>query len=99
MTQTKQISWKTKPEEFEPLNNIADRAVLLAESIGIDYPKRTALMDITATHANGCRLDLARLLAAGDGDFAHDVLGIRRHLNRDTGELEGFFVPRLAERY
>jgi hypothetical protein len=27
---------------------------------------------------------------------AHDVFGIRQNLNRKTGQLENFFVPRYA---
>lgn len=58
-------------------------------------------MDITATHANGCPLDLARLLDADDFNFAHDVFGIARHLDRDGasatgGQLLNCFVPRFA---
>jgi hypothetical protein len=53
-------------------------------------------MDVTAVHANGCPLRLRELLLADDFNFAHDVFGIRRHLNRDTGRLTGFFVPRFA---
>ncbi len=53
-------------------------------------------MDIAATHANGCPLRLEELRDADGFNFAHDVLGIRRHLNRDTGKLEGHFLPRFA---
>ena len=53
-------------------------------------------MDITATHRNGCQLRLRELLAADDFNFTHDVFGIRRYLNRETGELGGHFVPRYA---
>lgn len=53
-------------------------------------------MDFTATHANGCPLDLKRLLAADDFNFAHDAFGIARHLNRETGQLENHFLPRFA---
>ncbi len=54
-------------------------------------------MDITATHANCCPLRLADLLDANDADFAHDVFGIARHLDRSTGKLTGMFVPRFAQ--
>ena len=30
--------------------------------------------------------------------FLHDVCGIATHINRNTGELEGCFSPRYAER-
>ncbi|KKK55056.1 hypothetical protein LCGC14_3078450, partial [marine sediment metagenome] len=41
-------------------------------------------------------LDLARFLEGPDFDFAHDVWGIRNHLNRETGQLENCFLPRYA---
>ena len=44
-----------------------------------------------------CPLDLSALLEAPDSDFAHDVFGIRRHLNRQTKKLEGHFLPRYAK--
>lgn len=57
----------------------------------------TTEMDLSACHAQGCELDFERLLAAPAEDFEHDILGIRRHLNRETGYLEDFFVPRYAK--
>ncbi len=79
---------------------IADRAVEAARRRS-SHPadrllKAEVMMDITATHANGCPLDLDKLLAAPDFDFAHDVFGIRRHLDRTTGELRDFFLPRCS---
>ena len=53
-------------------------------------------MDITAVHCNGCPLDLSKLLAAPAFDFAHDIRGIQSHINRATGCLEDFFLPRCA---
>ena len=54
-------------------------------------------MDLTACHANGCPLRLDALLGAPDLDFTHDVWGIRRHINRRTGQLENHFLPRFAD--
>ena len=58
--------------------------------------KTTFVMDLTACHANGNPLRLAELLAADDGNFAHDIFGINRHLNRQTGELMDCFSPRYS---
>lgn len=54
------------------------------------------IMDLTACHANGMPLDLAKLLAAPPFDLVHDVCGIRDHINRRTGKIEDQFVPRCA---
>lgn len=59
------------------------------------YGKLELQMDITAAH-NKCRLNLAQLLKANEPDFAHDVFGIVRHLDRNTGELLDCFIPRCA---
>lgn len=53
-------------------------------------------MDVTACHANGCPLDLEKLLHADAFNFSHDVFGIARYINRNTGKLENCFVPRCA---
>lgn len=62
------------------------------------YEPLTATMDLTAAHANGCRLDLERFLAFDDFNFTHDVAGIARHMNRETGRLGDHFLPRAAMR-
>lgn len=95
-TATKSIKWETTKGDTELIFKIAERATKLAEKFGLYYDFNTASMDITAAHANGCELDLQKLLDAPDGDFGHDVFGIRRHINRQTGELENCFLPRCA---
>ena len=89
-----EIIWKTTRADSALLNKIVERAV------STFWPgNRTDLcMDLTACHRNGCPLRLAELLAADDLKCAHDIGGISRHINRDTGRLEGFFVPRFAVR-
>lgn len=54
-------------------------------------------MDVAATHLNGCRLRLADWLNADAFNFAHDVGGIRRHLDRETAKLLNCFWPRFAQ--
>jgi hypothetical protein len=90
------ISFKVSKQEHRTIMQIADRATALASQFELEYPTQDAMMDITAVHANGCPLQLAELAAAEQFDFVHDVFGIRRHLNRSTGELEGHFLPRFA---
>jgi hypothetical protein len=79
------------------INSIAKRAQTLGD-MGL-LPVASVLqwdMDITACHANGCQLKLAELRDASDEEFVHDVNGIRRAINRNTGKLEGIFHPRFA---
>jgi len=74
---------------------IARRASVLFAIAGIDRDLLTINMDIMAAH-QVCPLDLDVLDGFDDGDFNHDIAGIYRHLNRETGALEGCFVPRCA---
>lgn len=91
------VSFNVTKSEHALIAKIADRAFALAKrspaasSSLLDWG-----MDITACHANGCPLRLADLLDADDANFGHDVFGIRRFLDRDTGKLGGFFLPRFS---
>lgn len=82
--------------ETKPILAIAKRAVAKATEYGIDYDFQSAVMDLEACHCNGMPLDLQKLLDAPDGDFGHDVFGIRRFIDRETGKLTDCFVPRCA---
>ena len=90
------ISFKASKEDAAIIERIAERAFKFAEDAEIPADKLDFLMDVTAAHCNGCPLDLDRLLAGPDSDFTDDVFGIRRHLNRESGELEDCFLPRYA---
>ena len=92
------ISFKASKREFEAIDAIAQRAVALAVKLGVQYSIQEAMMDITATHANGNPLRLFDLAAADEFNFGHDVFGIRRHIDRTTGKLGDCFVPRFSER-
>lgn len=91
------MNFDVAPSEHEIIVAIAQRANELAATFTISYPVLDAEMDVTATHANGCPLDLAVLLAFDDSDFGHDVFGIRHHIDRSTGVLGGCFLPRCAQ--
>lgn len=99
------VKWNVRKGEAAYIAEIANRVIpMLEERDGSDYNTETwaALhrdiqMDITAAHANGCPLQLRALLAADDFNFAHDVLGIRRFIDRSTGRIPAEkFWPRFA---
>jgi len=85
-------------ESFRTIGRIAKRASGMAQLVaGVDYERCDIAMDLHAVSAT-CPLRLDDLLAADDRDFAHDVFGIRSHLDRGTGLLGGGFRPRFAAR-
>lgn len=94
----KTISFKTTKKERFVIAQIVGRAMCLCAENGIKYDPVDCRMDLTACHANGCKLDLNKLLSFQEFDFSHDIFGIRRHLNRETGELEDCFWPRCAKK-
>lgn len=81
----------------ESVETIVDRARALEGRAGRPDVRKTIdiMMDLAAVHAH-TPLRLAELAAADDFNFAHDMFGIERHLNRETGELMDCFVPRFA---
>jgi hypothetical protein len=86
---------KTTANDYRTISKIAQRALHLFEEAGIRRDYLSVSMDIETVHEQiGLRLD--DLLHADDANFAHDVFGIFRHLNRDTKQLEDFFLPRFA---
>jgi hypothetical protein len=70
---------------------IVERAI----NTGIYNDALTAEMDIAAVYVH-CPLRLSDLVIADQFNFAHDLRGIQKHINRNTGELENFFLPRFA---
>lgn len=75
---------------------IADRAFGLLKEFRVrDITAVDISMDITACHANGNPLRLSDLLDADDFNFTHDVFGINRHLDRETGVVSRF-RPRFS---
>lgn len=79
------------------ISRIADRAVTMATEHGVKYDKMSAVMDLESAHKEK-PLRLGALLSADDFNFAHDVFGIRRHMDRTEypGKLTGCFVPRFT---
>jgi hypothetical protein len=83
-------------EERVVVGKIIERAQAMWRGFGLRPPSKLNLtMDICAVHAR-MPLRLAEWLEADDFNFSHDIGGIVKHMNRQTGELEGFFVPRFC---
>jgi hypothetical protein len=85
------ISFDVSAEEAVTIRQIAQRA-----HRAFAYDLLHTQMDLTATHRNGNPLRLDDLLAADKFNFAHDVGGIARHLDRETGRLRNHFTPRYS---
>lgn len=74
---------------------IVQRAKRVAMNNGSSLDTVSLIMDLDCVHAR-TPLRLIELRDADDFNFIHDVFGIQRHLNRNTGELGDFFTPRYV---
>jgi hypothetical protein len=74
------------------MQKIAARAV--ASFVYAD--RLSCVMDLSAVNARE-PLDLQKLSGFDDFNFYHDVDGIKRNLNRLTGNLEHCFLPRCIK--
>lgn len=81
--------------EVPHLAKVTSRAVDLLTSGGVSTDEIEVQMDLLAVHHH-TPLDFARMADADRANFAHDVCGIYRHLDRRTGLLRDCFVPRYA---
>jgi hypothetical protein len=57
---------------------------------------RSVFCDLITCHADCCPLRLKELSEAPITDFVHDIMGIRRNLERGKRRLKGGFIPRYA---
>lgn len=93
-----QVSFECGRDAMLAIHHIVKRASKLAKDNGIAMDAMELEMDLVAAHCNGCPLDFDKLWKFDDANFGHDVFGIRRHIDRSTGELGGCFLPRCAIR-
>ncbi len=83
-----------KLEEVRLINKIVNRGW---KTMKKNYRERIdMIMDIDAAN-KCCPLKLQELLEADDINFYHDIIGIGQHMNRRTGKLEDYFIPRFAK--
>jgi hypothetical protein len=86
------VSFNVSKKDHQTIMLIAERV----RDAGIVYEWRELIMDLSAVHANGCPMDFPGLLSADRFDFAHDITGIAKHIDRRTGRLMDCFCQRYA---
>jgi hypothetical protein len=89
------VSFDFNKADGKLIRRIAHRASVLFTEHGVPRDEVDIQMDVAATHCNGCPLRLKELLNADEFNFAHDMAGIRDHLDRKTGKLKKF-LPRFS---
>jgi len=91
------ISWDVSKGDTVLIGRIARRYKAICVDNGTPSARLVEIrMDLTACHANGCKLDMGQLASASDADLIHDVDGIWKHMDRETAQIGGSFLPRFA---
>ena len=90
------LNWHVSKSDQRLIQKIAYRAVDMFHAVDLQVTPAQMMMDVTAVHANGNRLKLEDLLESDQANFAHDIGGIYRNLDRETGKLQNCFVPRFS---
>lgn len=90
------IDWKKVTTTMMILaNGIVKRAERLAKDAGVDVDRISMQMDLLAA-AVVEKINLEKLSGFDDTNLGHDVFGISRHLDRETGKIGGGFWPRCG---
>lgn len=84
---------KVSPEDTKLIHQIAKRAY---QELKVD--PLALVIDLRTVHTNGNPLRLQEMfeVEAKNPDFIHDIYGIRHYLDRETGKLTEFFMPRFS---
>lgn len=91
---SKNFNWGEGMSEMTKYN--VNAIVERAEENNIAFlGKMSLLMDMELAYKH-FNLDLDKLLTADDFNFAHDVCGIQRHIDRENLDFLNHFLPRCS---
>jgi len=90
------ISFDVSSTDMRRIRKIARRGSRLLKEKGVERDRVDVEMDLCACHANGCQLDFEKLERFDDFNLLHDLLGIARCLDHNTGRLRRHFLPRCS---
>lgn len=90
------FKWTVSDTDLALITAIAERGHRLAIAHGAMIDKMDIMMNLIACHNHPQPLRLADMAEADDFNLMHDVYGLHRHLDRNTGELTECFSPRFS---
>lgn len=93
------VKFTASAPESKLIQHIVARYVAQVQRLAIRMTPTDRLvleMDVEAVHSNGMPLKLEELAHANTSDLVHDIAGIHRHIDRNSGQLQDCFVPRYA---
>jgi hypothetical protein len=84
-------------EENALLRQIAQRAEVMLAKHGTKIAWPFIESELRIVHREICELRLVELMAADEGNFAHDIVGIHDHIDILDGSFRNGFSPRFAK--
>ena len=76
---------------------IGRRAEMMYARHGVDVMAAYIAAEVKTVHEEICKLRLKELLETDDGNFAHDITGIHKHIDILDGSFRDGFSPRFAK--
>ena len=87
-----ELNFDLEPTDRKHATEIAQRAAKLLPGLDV----LSTVMDLSAVHNHAFKLNFELMAKADNHNLVHDIAGIKRHLNRETGKLGDCFIPRYA---
>ncbi len=84
------------PDNFDLVAQIADRVERKRNQDDHEFDRMRLMIDIISAVEADPKINLKTLLSFPDGSFFHDVAGIQKHIDRETGKMTDCFVPRCT---
>jgi hypothetical protein len=78
------------------IDEVVDRATTLFAKMDPPLDRLCLTMDLMVVHAVIFPLDLEGMVTGDETNFAHDIGGISRYLDRTNGRLMDSFEPHFA---
>lgn len=78
------------------MEGVVQRAVFHYSEFGVVLDPLRLMLDLSAAKSSIPTINFEALLESEDDDFAHDISGVIKNLNRETGHLENNFLLRCV---
>lgn len=82
--------------EWEAIDRVLARAAEIHFSRTTGITEQSLKAALVIAYGNDPSIKLDVLLESAEEDFWHDTIGIYQYLNRATGKMRDFFVPRCC---
>lgn len=88
------LNWHVSGDELLMVDQCVERFHRICREHKKELAIVETMMDIIICHTQNYKLNFTALLLTSDGDFANDIIGIIKHIDRSTGKLQNGFIPR-----